>query len=241
MGHINRNFMIRLRLGLVNVSAAADVVVVEEVSWQRPLLVPGPGLQPPAAQRVLEAAWAWARGCWWPGADWPGAGGGGGARPGVVITSNRGLLSEAQRHERCHLWSLAQGPQLCWQGLSVTWPGPGDWRSARETGFRRWIENEGVLGVLFTRFVLCYFMSDPRFSCIVTITWLLWRNVTWCMTIWPLVWISKSDTCDTCEVTHLVTWTRDWCWCCEGSWLDWPFARLILRQLAVFSGSEMDC
>ena len=24
--------------------------------------------------------------------------------------------------------------------------------------------------VLFTRFVLCYFMSDPRFSCIVTIT-----------------------------------------------------------------------
>ena len=40
----------------MNVSAAADVVVVEEVGRQRPLLVPGPGLQPPAAQRVVEAA-----------------------------------------------------------------------------------------------------------------------------------------------------------------------------------------
>ena len=31
MGHINRNFMIWLRLCFMNVSPAADVVVVEEV------------------------------------------------------------------------------------------------------------------------------------------------------------------------------------------------------------------
>ena len=48
----------------MNVSAAADVVVVEEVGRQRPLLVPGPGLQHPAPYCVCEAAGAGARGRW---------------------------------------------------------------------------------------------------------------------------------------------------------------------------------
>ena len=144
------------------------------------------------------------------------------------------------RDVTCGHWR--RGPSCV--GKAWVWPDPaletGDLqrKQGSEVDCLQWIENEVV--VLFTWFVLCNFMSDPRFSCIVTITWLLWRNVTWRVTIWPLVWISKSDTCDTCAVTHLVTWTRDWCWCCEGSWRDWPSARLILRQLAVFSGSEMD-
>ena len=48
--------MLRLWLWFMDVSAAADVVVVEEVGRQRPLLVPGPGLQPPAPHSVGEAA-----------------------------------------------------------------------------------------------------------------------------------------------------------------------------------------